>query len=67
MDVPPVDYNLHICMLRGRNISYDMQEKQLNRQSNKGKQKPGIPPRQSSLQTNQKVNTSTCTNQIASE
>ena len=58
MNVPLVDYNLHVCALRGRNIPYDIWLGQLIRQSNMGKQKSGIPHRQNSLQTNLKVNTS---------
>ena len=55
MNVPLVDDNLHVCALRGRNIPYDTKQRWLNRQSNRGKQKPGIHPRQNSLQTNYKL------------
>ena len=56
--LPQVDDNLHICALRGWNIPYDTLQRQLNRLSNTVKHKPGIPPRQSSLQKNHKIDTS---------
>ena len=46
MIIPPVDNNLYVCALKGRNIPYDTRQKQLNRQNNRGKQKCNIPPRQ---------------------
>ena len=45
MNAPPVDDNLYVCALRGRNIPYNLQQKQLFRQSNRGRQTPDIPPR----------------------
>ena len=50
MNIPPVDDNLYIHTLRGRNIPYDTWQKQFSRQNYRGKEKPDIPPRQSSLQ-----------------
>ena len=43
-----VDDNFHVCMLRGRNLPNDMwshHQRQISRQNNRGKQKPGIAPR----------------------
>ena len=51
MNVPPVDENLYIKALRSGNIPYDTRHRQLDSQNSRG-QRPKIPPRQSSLETN---------------
>ena len=39
MNVSSVDENLYVYTLRSRNIPYDKQQRQLNKQSNRGKNK----------------------------
>ena len=56
MNVPPVDNNFYVRTLRSRNIIYDIRHRQIDNQTNTG-QKPDIPPRPNSLQTNSKVMT----------
>ena len=48
MNVPLVDENLHVKLLRNRNIPYDTTHRPFDHQNNKTK-KPDIPPRYSSL------------------
>ena len=56
MNVPPVDQNLYVRTTRSRNTPYDVRQRQLNNQNNRG-EKLNIPPRQSSLQRDCKVAT----------
>ena len=48
MNVPPVDNNLYVKMLKSRNIPYDIRHRQMDNQNSRG-QKPNIPPRPRSL------------------
>ena len=56
MNIPPADNNLYGRILRSVNIPYDIRHKQMDNKNSRG-QKPNIPPRLSSLQTNRKLMT----------
>ena len=63
MNVPLVNENLYVRTLRNSNISYDIRHRQFDNQNSRG-QKPDIPPRQGSLQTNHNMMTTDISTQL---
>ena len=61
--VPSVGENLYVRTLGNRNIPFDVRNKQFDKQNSRG-QKPNIPPRKTSLQTNHNVMTTDTLTQL---
>ena len=65
MNVPLVDENLYVWMLRKWNIPYDIKHRQLHKQNSKT-QTPNIPHRYSSLTNICRINTADISAQLPS-
>ena len=65
MNVPPVDKNLYVRLLRNRHIPYDIRHRQSDNQNSQTK-KPYICPRCSSVTTNNKITTADISAQMPS-
>ena len=66
MNMPPVDENLYVRVMRNRDIPYDTRCSTFDNQNNKTK-KPDIPPRCSSLTTNCKLATANLSAQMSND
>ena len=65
MNVPLVDENLYVRLLRNRNIPYNIRHRQFDNQNGKT-QKPDMPPRCSSLTINHKATSADISAQLSS-